>query len=99
MITTIMEDGLTQLTLLPAQASFPQGVTRLNIRLLGNERIFSSSQKTWNSFFLNGPKVSDYYRHYMGKVAPVKFVNYEQTLEQFQKEWQEIVKGFKKVKK
>jgi hypothetical protein len=35
----------------------------------------------------------------MGKVAPVKFVNYEQTLEQFQKEWQEIVKGFKKVKK
>jgi hypothetical protein len=26
-------------------------------------------------------------------------VNYEQTLEQFQKEWQEIVKGFKKVKK
>jgi virulence-associated protein VagC len=84
---------------LPAQSSFPQGVTPLNIRLLGNERILSPSQKTWNSFFLNGLKVSDYYRHYMGKVAPVKFVNYEQTLEQFQKEWQEIVKGFKKVKK
>ena len=50
-ITTVMEDGLTQLILLPAQASFPQGVTRLNIRLLGNERIFSPSQKTWNSFF------------------------------------------------
>jgi len=60
-ITTVMEDGLTQLILLPAQASFTQGVTRLNIRLLGNERILSPSQKTWNSFFLNGPKVTDYF--------------------------------------
>jgi hypothetical protein len=29
----------------------------------------------------------------------VQFVSYEQTLEQFQKEWQEIIKGLKKVKK
>jgi hypothetical protein len=26
-------------------------------------------------------------------------VSYEQTLEQFQQEWQEIIKGLKKVKK
>ena len=58
-ITTVMEDGLTQLILLPAQASFIQGVRRLNIRLRGNERIFSPSQKTCNSFFLNCSKVSD----------------------------------------
>ena len=60
-ITTVMEDRLTQLIPLQAQASFTQGVTRFNIRLLGNERIFSPSQKTWNSFFLNGPKVTDYF--------------------------------------
>ena len=35
----------------------------------------------------------------MGKVAPVEFVSYEETLEQFQEEWQEIIKGLKKVKK
>ena len=29
----------------------------------------------------------------------VQSVSYEQTLEQFQKEWQEIIKGLKKVKK
>jgi hypothetical protein len=29
----------------------------------------------------------------------VQIVSYEQTLEQFQKEWQEIIKGLKKVKK
>ena len=50
-ITTVMKVGLTQFILLPAQASFAQGVTRLNIRLRGNERIFSPSQKTCNSFF------------------------------------------------
>ncbi len=35
----------------------------------------------------------------MGKVAPVEFVSYEQTLERFQEEWQIIVKGLKKGKK
>lgn len=40
-----------------------------------------------------------HHKHYMGKVAPVGFLSYEKTLEQFQKEWQEIVKGLKKVKK
>ena len=29
----------------------------------------------------------------------VQIVSYQQTLEQFQKEWQEIIKGLKKVKK
>ena len=32
-------------------------------------------------------------------VDGVQFMSYEQTLEQFQKEWQEIIKGLKKVKK
>jgi len=40
-----------------------------------------------------------HHRHYMGKVAPVEFVSYEQTLERFQAEWQEIVKGIRKGKK
>ena len=33
------------------------------------------------------------------EVDGVQIVSYEQTLEQFQKEWQEIIKGLKKVKK
>ena len=33
------------------------------------------------------------------EVDGVQFMSYEQTLEQFQKEWQEIIKGLKKVKK
>jgi CHASE1-domain containing sensor protein len=53
-----------------------------------------------NGRVLGFDNAHDYHhRHYMGKVAPVEFVSYEQTLEQFQEEWQEIVKGLKKVKK
>jgi cell division protein FtsX len=33
------------------------------------------------------------------EVDGVQFMSCEQTLEQFQKEWQEIIKGLKKVKK
>ena len=40
-----------------------------------------------------------HHKHYMGKVIPVTFVSYEKTLERFQKEWQEIIKEVKKVKK
>jgi hypothetical protein len=35
----------------------------------------------------------------MGKVIPVNFISYEKTLERFQKEWQEIIKEVKRVKK
>ncbi len=40
-----------------------------------------------------------HHRHYMGKAAPVEFVSYEQTLGQFEQEWQEIIKELKKVKR
>ena len=53
-----------------------------------------------NGRVLGFDNVHDYHHnHYMGKVAPFDFFSYEKTLEQFQKEWQEIVKGLKKVKK
>ena len=53
-----------------------------------------------NGRVLGFDNAHDYHhKHYMGKVAPVEFESYEQTLEQFQEEWQHIVKGLKKVKK
>ena len=33
-----------------------------------------------------------HHRHYMGAVEPVQFTTYEETLERFQQEWQQIVK-------
>ena len=40
-----------------------------------------------------------HHRHYMGKVSPVEFVSYEDTLLQFEQEWQNIMKGLKRGKK
>jgi hypothetical protein len=37
-----------------------------------------------------------HHRHFMGKVAPVEFVSYERTLEQFEQEWQSIIQKIKK---
>lgn len=53
-----------------------------------------------NGRVLGFDNAHDYHhRHFMGKIAPVEFVSYEQTLERFQQEWQEIVKGIRKGKK
>lgn len=40
-----------------------------------------------------------HHRHFMGKIAPVKFVSYENTLDRFQREWQEIVREITKDQK
>jgi hypothetical protein len=52
-----------------------------------------------NGRVLGYDNAHDYHhRHYMGKVEPVEFVNYEATLERFQQEWLEIVKQLQRKK-
>lgn len=36
-----------------------------------------------------------HHKHFMGKVSPVEFISYEDTLEKFQQEWQSLLKGKK----
>lgn len=38
-----------------------------------------------------------HHRHFMAEVAAVEFISYEATLEKFQQEWLEIVKGTRRV--
>jgi len=69
-------------------------VTRYNLAYI-NPLIYQKD----NGRVLGFDNAHDFHhRHYMGDVASVEFVSYEQTLEQFQKEWQEIIRGLKKVK-
>ena len=37
----------------------PDGVRKVEVRAKGNERIISPVGQSWDSFFLNGPAVSD----------------------------------------
>lgn len=47
-----------------------------------------------NGRVLGFDNAHDYHhRHYMGEVTAVEFISYEATLETFQQQWLEIVKG------
>lgn len=58
-ISTVFINNRTQAVRLPAELRLPEGVKRVNVRAVGNERIISPVDNTWDSFFLNSPGVSD----------------------------------------
>jgi antitoxin VapB len=58
-ITTIFTNNRTQAVRLPAELRLPETVKKVDVRARGNERIISPLGQTWDSFFLNGPSVSE----------------------------------------
>ena len=58
-ITTVFINNRTQAVRLPIDQRLPDGVRKVEVRTKGNERIISPVGQTWDSFFLNGPPVSD----------------------------------------
>lgn len=57
-IGTVFINNRTQAVRLPVDVRLPEGVQKVEIRVKGNERILSPVGQTWNSFFLDGPTVS-----------------------------------------
>ncbi len=53
MMTTgsVFENNKTQSVRLPADTRFPQGVKRVNVRVVGADRVLSPTDRTWDSFF------------------------------------------------
>jgi len=58
-IGSVFTNNRTQAVRLPAELRLPAGVKRVEVRARGQERIISPVGQTWDSFFLNGPAVSD----------------------------------------
>lgn len=58
-ISSVFTNNRTQAVRLPVGLRLPEGVRKVNVRARGNERIISIVDQTWDSFFLNGPVVSD----------------------------------------
>lgn len=58
-IGTVFINNRTQAVRLPVEVRLPEGVRKVQIRVRGNERIIAPVGQTWDSFFLNGPAVSD----------------------------------------
>ena len=58
-IGTVFVNNRTQAVRLPLDVRLPEGVQKVKIRARGQERIIAPVDQTWDTFFLDGPVVSD----------------------------------------
>lgn len=58
-IGTVFVNNRTQAVRIPLDVRLPEGIHKVEIRVRGNERIIAPLGQTWDSFFLDGPRVSD----------------------------------------
>lgn len=57
--SSIFYNNKSQAVRLPAETRFPDNIKRVNVRVVGNERIISPAENTWDSFFLSNEGVSE----------------------------------------
>ena len=58
-IASVFINNRTQAVRLPADSRFAEDVKKVSVRVLGEDRILSPLNKTWDSFFLSDDQVSD----------------------------------------
>ena len=58
-IGTVFVNNRTQAVRLPMDVRLPDGVQKVDIRVKGKERIIAPLGQSWDSFFLDGPTVSE----------------------------------------
>ena len=56
---TVFINNRTQAVRLPAELRLPEGVKQVSVRARGQERIIAPIAETWDSFFVDGPSVSE----------------------------------------
>lgn len=56
--STVFTNNRSQAVRLPADMRFPDTVKKVEVRVVGQERIIAPADAAWDSFFLNGPTVS-----------------------------------------
>lgn len=58
-VGSVFENNRTQAVRLPIGTRFPEGVKRVVVRVVGQDRILSPVSNSWDSFFLSEDGVSD----------------------------------------
>ena len=58
-VGTVFINNRTQAVRLPLDVRLPEGVRKVEIRVKGHERIITPVGQTWDSFFEDGPSVSE----------------------------------------
>lgn len=56
---SVFVNNRTQAVRLPAETRFPEGVKKVTVRVLGQDRVLSPVENTWDSFFLSKERVTD----------------------------------------
>ena len=56
---SVFENNRTQAVRLPVETRFPKGVKKVNVRVVGQDRVLSPIEHTWDSFFLSEERVTD----------------------------------------
>lgn len=57
--STVFINNRTQAVRLPAELRLPEHVKQVSVRARGQERIIAPLESSWDSFFIDGPRVSD----------------------------------------
>jgi antitoxin VapB len=57
--STVFTNNRSQAVRLPVDMRFPDSVKKVDVRIVGLERIISPVESAWDSFFLAGSAVSD----------------------------------------
>lgn len=57
--TTVFTNNRTQAVRLPAETRFPDSVTKVEVRVVGQERIIAPVGSAWDSFFLGSSTATD----------------------------------------
>ncbi len=53
-ISTVFTNNRTQAVRLPADTRFPESIKKVDVRVVGQERIIAPAESSWDSFF-KGP--------------------------------------------
>ena len=57
--STVFTNNRTQAVRLPAELRFPDSVKKVDIRVVGQERVIAPAEQVWDSFFLGAQTASD----------------------------------------
>ena len=58
-IGSVFKNNRTQAVRLPLETRFPDGVKKVTVRVVGQDRILTPFENTWDSFFESKDRVSD----------------------------------------
>jgi antitoxin VapB len=56
---SVFVNNRTQAVRLPAETRFPENVKKVTVRVVGQDRVLSPAEHTWDSFFLSDEHVTD----------------------------------------